>query len=100
MLGIALGLDNWHQKGKASTPSNNAPVNTVAPVASGSATVGSVLSVTDGTWTGSPTITYTYQWNNGADIVGATSNTYTVVSGDSGLNILCKVTATNGVGTG
>ena len=37
------------------------PVNTVAPVASGSNTSGSTVTVTTGTWTNSPT-SYGYQW--------------------------------------
>jgi hypothetical protein len=76
-----------------------APVNTVAPVISGSAVVGATLTVDDnGTWTGSTPITYTYQWNNGSDIGGATSSTYVVLVGDLGTNIICKVTATNSIG--
>ena len=52
-----------------------APANTVLPVISGSTTVGSTLTTTDGTWTGSPTPTYTYQWKRGGtNISGATAN--------------------------
>ena len=100
MLGLALALDNWHKKGQASTPSNSAPTNTVAPNVTGTAVVGSVLTTDNGTWTGSPT-SYAYQWNNSAtgDIVGANTNSYTLVSGDTGDNILCKVTATNAIGS-
>ena len=71
------------------------PVNTVAPVVSGSLTVGSVLTTTNGTWTGSPTITYSYQWKRGATNVGTNANTYTLVTGDIGSNMTCVVTATN-----
>jgi hypothetical protein len=88
--------------GSASAASNDViiqtpPVNTVAPVASGTATVGSLLSVTTGTWTGVPTPTFTYQWKRaGAAIVLlATSNTYLVVLADSGTTLSCTVTATN-----
>jgi hypothetical protein len=76
-----------------------APANTVAPVASGSVSVGSVVSVTTGTWTGTPTITYTYQWQrDGVNIGGATANTYTLVAGDVGAMVRCVVTATNAGG--
>lgn len=76
------------------------PSNTVAPVISGSTTVGSVLTTTDGTWTGTAPITYTYQWNrSGVAIAGATNNTYTTVNADIGENITCTVTATNAFGS-
>lgn len=75
------------------------PANTVAPVIAGSASIGSVLTVTSfGTWTDMQAGSFALQWNNGADIVGATAASYTVQSGDSGLNIICKVTATNSAG--
>lgn len=38
-----------------------APVNTVAPVVSGTALTGQTLSVTNGTWVNTPT-SYSYQW--------------------------------------
>ena len=72
------------------------PVNTVAPVASGALTIGSTLSCTQGTWTGSPTPTYTYQWQrNGVNIPGATSSTYVTVAADGGTSVSCRVTASN-----
>ncbi len=79
----------------------NPPVNTVAPVASGSPMlIGSNISCTTGTWTGDPTITYTYQWKRaGVNIVGATSSTYTLVAADLGPNLTCDVTGTNGIGS-
>ena len=43
------------------------PVNTVAPSLTGSAQDGQTLTVTDGTWTGIGTITYTYQWQLSTD---------------------------------
>jgi hypothetical protein len=77
----------------------SAPVNTVAPVASGTASVTSVLSTTNGTWSNTPT-SFAYQWqNDGTNISGATASTYTVVSGDAGHTIRCVVTATNGSGS-
>jgi hypothetical protein len=76
------------------------PVNTVAPVISGGTSLGSVLTSTTGTWTGTPTISYTYQWYRGATLIGgATNSTYTIVVADSAALITCKVTATNGFGS-
>lgn len=80
--------------------SSQAPVNTVAPVISGSGVVGQTLTTTNGTWTGSPLPTYTYQWQrNTSNIIGATSSTYVLVSADAGTNVRCVVTATNTAGS-
>jgi len=78
-----------------------APVNTVAPVVSGSSGFGDVLTTTNGTWTGYPaSFSYAYQWQrNGSNIGGATASTYTIVSGDSAASITCLVTATNAEGS-
>ena len=76
------------------------PVNTVAPVISGSTTLGSVLTTTDGTWTGTAPITFSYQWKRGGiSIGGATASTYTLVAADSSANIICEVTGTNVAGS-
>ena len=76
------------------------PVNTVAPVISGSTTLGSVLTTTNGTWTGTAPITFSYQWKRGGvSIGGATASTYTLVAADSSANITCEVTGTNVAGS-
>ena len=76
------------------------PVNTVTPVISGSTSLGSVLSSTTGTWTGTPIITFAYQWYRGATLItGATSSTYTIVVADSAAALTCQVTATNSAGS-
>lgn len=73
-----------------------APVNTVAPAVTGTATVGQTLSTTDGTWTGAPAPTFAYQWQRSAvNIGGATSSTYVLVAADYANTIRCVVTATN-----
>ena len=77
---------------------SSAPVNTVAPVVSGTATVGQTLSSTTGTWTGAPDPTFGYQWQRaGSNIGGATSSTYVLIDADGGSTIRCVVTATNAV---
>lgn len=76
------------------------PVNSVAPVISGAAVVGSLLSSTTGTWSNSPT-GYTYQWYRGASPIGsATNNTYTTQAADIGTSVTCRVTASNLGGSG
>ena len=75
------------------------PANTAAPVISGSLTVGSTLSCTQGTWTNSPT-SYAYQWQRGGtNISGATSSSYTTVTADGGTSVGCLVSATNAAGS-
>lgn len=70
-----------------------APVNTVAPVISGTATEGFTLTTTNGTWTESPT--FAYQWKRGGVAIGgATATTYLLVAADAGFSITCTVTAT------
>ena len=81
------------------TVANAAPVNTLAPVISGSTALGGVLSSTTGTWSGIPTITYAYQWKRGATNIGTNSSTYTLVAADSAAAITCVVTATNSLGS-
>jgi hypothetical protein len=92
-LGIGIGISPLLNN---TVESGLPPVNTVAPVISGTTTLNSLLSCTTGTWTGTAPITYTYQWKrNGSDIIGATSNLYTIQVSDSGAAITCQVTATN-----
>lgn len=77
----------------------SAPVNTVAPAVTGTATFGSTLTTTNGTWTGAPAPTFTYQWfrSPSTSISGATSSTYVLVAADVGFGIFCRVTATNSI---
>ena len=77
------------------------PVNTVAPVISGTALVGNTLTSTTGTWTSDTGVTgYLYQWTrNGVAISLATSSTYTLVSADRLKTIRCQVAATDTDGT-
>jgi hypothetical protein len=84
----------------ALTMGNYAPVNSVAPVVSGTAVVSQVLTTTNGAWDNSPT-SFSYQWKRGATNIGTNSSTYTLVQADAGnaSNITCVVTATNAVGS-
>jgi hypothetical protein len=77
-----------------------APINTVAPVASGTPAAGQTLLCTSGSWTGTPAPTFTYAWlHDGVPIVGATGRTYVVQAADQGNGLTCKVTATNKSGS-
>ncbi|MGA9147562.1 MAG: BspA family leucine-rich repeat surface protein, partial [Candidatus Nanopelagicales bacterium] len=84
-----------------------APVNSVAPAVSGTPTVRSSVSVTTGTWSGTPTPTYSYQWRtcttpdcSGGTVTnvdGATSDSYTIQNAQNALYLQAVVTATNAI---
>ncbi|WP_245410166.1 hypothetical protein [Falsochrobactrum shanghaiense] len=77
-----------------------APANTVAPAITGTATVGQTLTVTNGTWTGTPTPTYARQWYaDDVAIEGATATTYALTAAEEGAVITVVVTATNAAGS-
>ena len=79
-------------------PEPQLPANLTPPAITGTPTVGQTLSVSNGTWTNSPT-SFAYQWRrNGSNIAGATANTYALASDDAGTMISCLVTATNADG--
>ena len=75
----------------------NVPFVSCAPIP---AAIGSVCTSTTGIWAGAPS-SYSYQWTrNGANIGGATSASYTLVSADvGGQSVACIVSATNSSGT-
>jgi predicted actin-binding protein len=81
-----------------------APGNTTAPAVTGTAKVGSTLTVSNGSWSGSPT-SYTYQWQrctsttSCTDITGATQQTYVVRNADAGKTLRAVVTASNADGS-
>jgi hypothetical protein len=80
---------------------NAAPVNTVLPVISGSATVGSTLTTTNGTWSDADndSLSYSYQWRaNGIDIAGATNSSFTLTVAEGGASLSVTVTADDGFG--
>jgi sugar lactone lactonase YvrE len=83
-----------------------APSNTAAPAITGTARDGQTLTASTGTWTGTPPLSYAYQWQscNGAgescsNISGATSSTYLLGHGDVGSTLRVVVTASNAGGS-
>jgi len=109
---IRVAVTATNSAGSSSASSNQTavvtgapPVNTAPPSISGTPVIGQQLTVSDGTWTGAPTPTYSYQWQRcdagGAsclDISGATTSTYTLVSADLDMTIRVTVNGTNAVG--
>lgn len=87
------------------------PVNTAEPRISGTASVGSLLTATPGTWSGTTPITLAYQWlrcggsggrADGGDcpvVSGAGSASYRLTASDAGSRLRVRVTATNALGT-
>lgn len=74
------------------------PDNSVLPTISGTAEVGQTLTLSPGTWTGSPT--YSYQWfANGESLAGATGTSLVLTGDHEGKVISAMVTATNAAGS-
>jgi hypothetical protein len=97
-----LGANNTGRGAIAAyAPTTNvAPVNTVAPAVTGNPQEGQTLTTTDGTWTGTPSPTFAYQWQkDGVDIGGATANTLVLPAGTATHGVKCNVTATNTAGS-
>jgi hypothetical protein len=90
----------------ASTLVGTAPTNSFRPSISGTETTGSVLFASNGTWTGSTPLTFTYDWRrcntsggSCSSIAGATAQSYVVQSSDVGATIVIAVTAKNAAGS-
>jgi RHS repeat-associated protein len=82
------------------------PANTSLPSTSGELIAGQTLQASIGNWTGTPSLTYTYQWqhcNSGGEscsnISGATNSTYALGHGDVGDTLRVVITATNTYGS-
>jgi hypothetical protein len=78
------------------------PVNTKAPVVTGTPRAGETLTAHDGTWTGTPTIGFGHQWQRCDDkgkscksIAGATAPTYVATADDVGATLRVVVAAGN-----
>ncbi|HEX8742294.1 MAG TPA: hypothetical protein VF712_04090 [Thermoleophilaceae bacterium] len=80
-----------------------APSNAQRPVVSGTAAEGELLTVSDGSWTGSAPLAYTYRWERCAvacgPIAGATAASYTLTAADAGARVRAVVTAANPAGS-
>lgn len=83
------------------------PANTSTPTISGTARDSLTLTADDGSWTGTPPISFSYQWraclasdpSNCSDISGATAKTYTLTSAEVGKRMRVAVTASNSGGS-
>ncbi len=99
--GVSEPAESWNSVclGGECEKAPEPPQNTAPPEVSGTPAVGQMLTCSQGTWSGSPPLTYTYRWLRDKEaIASATSSTYTVASEDEGHSLSCKVTATNSAG--
>lgn len=96
--GVGLRSDNTtprYDNITATTGSGSASIltNSVAPAVTGTATTGSMLTVSTGTWSATPD-SFTYRWSRGGVAVpGATASTYAIVTADGGATLTATVTA-------
>ena len=110
-LSVSVTGSNSHGSSTATSsavgPAGTAPSNSGAPPSiSGSPTSGSTLTASPGGWSGAPTPTYGYQWEQcsaagtgcGA-IAGATGQSYVVQPSDAGHTLTVAVTASNVIGS-
>ncbi|HEY8029473.1 MAG TPA: hypothetical protein VIE38_08190 [Gaiellaceae bacterium] len=84
----------------------SAPKNTAPPTISGTTQEGSTLTVSPGSWGGTPAPSFSYQWERCvgtgggcAAISGATGTTYVATSADVAHTLLAQVTAKNANGS-
>jgi hypothetical protein len=80
------------------------PKNTVLPAITGALKLGQLLSVSNGTWTGSEPISYSYQWQlcllgTCTNIAKATSQTFLLSGLSLGNTLRAVVTAKNAAGS-
>jgi hypothetical protein len=104
-LRVAVTAGNADGKASASSgatdPVNsaNGPTNSVRPTVSGTAEIGGTLTVSNGSWSTTPT-SFTHQWqqcdadgSSCLNISGATGRTYGIRTGDAGHRLRALVTA-------
>src|SRR5690606_5577872 len=77
-----------------------APANTVLPAITGTAETGQTLTASSGSWTGTPSPSYAYQWLlDGVSLPGKTASTISVIADYEGSVLSVMVTATNTAGS-
>lgn len=91
---VASGHQSAERQSTEVTVADNHLTATSAPTISGSASVGSTLTASDGTWNFAPA-SLTHQWlRDGTPIQGATTSSYVVTTADQGHALTVEATAT------
>jgi hypothetical protein len=92
--------------GVSNVTASQPPASTSVPTISGVATVGQTLTTSDGSWTGTTPMSYSYQWKScdvtGATctlVAGATAATFLVPASGVGSTVRVAVTASNVAGS-
>ncbi|MBV9800204.1 MAG: metallophosphoesterase [Solirubrobacterales bacterium] len=98
--GVATSTQTATVTATAATP----PSNTALPAISGTAQAGQTLTTSNGTWTGTPPLSYAYQWqrcssSGSCQNVGTNASTYSLTASDVGSTIRATVTASNAGGS-
>lgn len=100
------GVSGYGSSSVTQTVAPAPPVNGSVPTVTGTTMDGATLSATTGAWSGSPTMTYAFQWRrcntSGAACIdiGAGAATYVLTSADVSGTVRVVVTATNAAGPG
>jgi alpha-tubulin suppressor-like RCC1 family protein/type IV secretory pathway TrbD component len=110
---VIVDIAGWYASPRVRVP-QVLPQNTLSPTLSGNLAPGFVITANPGTWTGSPTPTYTYNWlrctsqvmaasvtapANCSTIPGQTGPTYTLTFDDANRFIVAEVSGTNSAGS-
>lgn len=97
---FTLGFQQEPLEVAATLAGGVAPAFTVAPAITGTPEVGTELTVSNGTTTGTATITYAYQWYaDGVAVSGANLATFTPTNAQIGKTMSARVTAINSAGS-
>lgn len=103
--GVTLNIDGDYLDGATAGGGEaigSAPANTAAPSITGGTSFGQTLAVSPGGWSGTPPISFSYQWqrcfSSCGNIARATGQTYKLTAADIGERVQVMVRASNFAG--
>jgi hypothetical protein len=96
-VGLKIKADGVYQGGASP---GTAPENTAPPTIAGTLATGQTLTVTEGTWTGTPTPILLHRWEaDGIPIPGARGLTHILTVNDAGKDVVCVEIGVNSNGS-